>query len=274
MGRSEFNLNVDGLIYNGLKWNNSCDAGSNVVFLHGFTGSSESFDHIASNLTANCIAIDLPGHGRTQPGHDLERFSPQRVIEDLILIMDMMRISKPTVVGYSMGARLAMQLAIRHPMSISRLVLESGNPGLKEEFERKQRSEKDSILAQRITQDFSRFLKIWNRLPLFDSPLSAPKKIAQKFEEIQKSHNPAGLAASLIMNSTGRMPLLKDQLNALSLPIHSITGAMDQKYCKLWFNLKDDIRGLHHHIIPDAGHRVHLDNPLGYTNLLQTIILT
>jgi 2-succinyl-6-hydroxy-2,4-cyclohexadiene-1-carboxylate synthase len=248
------------------------DCSSTVMFLHGLTGSAENFDHIAVNLSCKCIAVDLPGHGKTNPIPDADRFRPERVIADLLKITQILAEGAVILVGYSMGARLAMQMALFHPSIIVKLVVESGNPGIVDETDRRNRLDQDKLLAQRIKLDYTHFLKIWNRLPLFDSPASAPASPAGNFSKIQLAQNPAGIALSLVMNSTGLMAPMQNQLNNLTMPVHAITGANDHKYCSIWSDIKTHLPNINHNIIADAGHRVHLDNPQLYTNLLQNVI--
>ena len=70
------------------------------------------------------------------------------------------------VVGYSMGARLALALAIEFAERIGGLILISGNPGIESDDQRKQRSEHDSVLAGRLEKLASSeqrkvFLEYW-----------------------------------------------------------------------------------------------------------------
>jgi len=272
MARSESYLNISGLSYRVLIWENQPGVEPYVLFLHGFTGSAESFAHIAEKLPCNCLAVDLPGHGKTDPGSSTDRYKPSEVISDLLELLDRINLTQVILVGYSMGARIAMQMAVSHPHRINTLIIESGNPGILNHSERHERFEKDKILSQRLEVDFESFLEIWNRLPLFDSPSSVSSAAEQDFKAVQRSQNPNRLAISLLMNSSGLMHPLHDELCKLMLPVHIITGQSDQKYCTLWSDIGNRFSGMQHHTVSGAGHRVHLDNPLVYTNLLKTII--
>jgi alpha-beta hydrolase superfamily lysophospholipase len=101
--------------------------GEPVVLLHG------SFMTIPSNWTAmmaalaktrQVIAVEMQGHGRTA---DINRdFSYDNLADDIAALLDYLEIAKADIVGYSMGASVAINLAIRHPHNVRKVVSISG----------------------------------------------------------------------------------------------------------------------------------------------------
>jgi pimeloyl-ACP methyl ester carboxylesterase len=97
-------------------------SGSPVVLLHGGLGSGEMFGPILDTLAAGhqLIVPDLQGHGRTA---DIDRPIDIRLMaDDIAALIDHLGLQKPDVVGYSLGGGVALQLAIRHPEKVGRLV--------------------------------------------------------------------------------------------------------------------------------------------------------
>ena len=170
-----------------------------VVMLHGFAGSSDSFSHIAPGLNRTVVAVDLLGHGGSTPAADPARYHVERQLDDLTLLLNGIHQAGQGyhLMGYSMGGRLAMRLALRKPAGLKSLAIESSSPGITQESEREQRRKRDHQLAARIRSDMHTFFAGWNRLPLFQSPDDAPAEVRKHFEELQLKNTPAALAANL-----------------------------------------------------------------------------
>ena len=103
--------------------------GRNAVFLHGFLGCKEDWLPVMYALAATCItcaAIDLPGQGR-----HARALSVEDIATLLASVMATRDMSRCVLVGYSMGARTAMSLALRYPDVARKLVCISGTPGIK-----------------------------------------------------------------------------------------------------------------------------------------------
>jgi pimeloyl-ACP methyl ester carboxylesterase len=101
--------------------------GSPMVLLHGGLGSGEMFGPIIPTLADHhqVILVDLQGHGRTA---DVDRPLDIRLMaDDVAALIDHLGLRKPAVVGYSLGGGVALQVAIRHPEKVGRLVAASAH---------------------------------------------------------------------------------------------------------------------------------------------------
>src|SRR5688572_30063237 len=107
-------------------------SGDPVVLVHG------SFMTITNNWTPpggadwigelsktrKVIAIEMQGHGRTS---DIQRdFSYENLADDVAALLDHLKIPRADLIGYSMGAGIAMKCAIRHPEKVRKVVSISG----------------------------------------------------------------------------------------------------------------------------------------------------
>src|SRR5215208_8469745 len=96
-----------------------------LVLLHGITGSSQTWEHVAPLLSARftLIAPDLLGHGEsaTPPG-DYSLGAHASGVRDILTALG---IDRATVVGHSLGGGIAMQFAYQFPERCQRLVLVS-----------------------------------------------------------------------------------------------------------------------------------------------------
>jgi pimeloyl-ACP methyl ester carboxylesterase len=93
--------------------------GAPVILIHGYTGTARGnwfLNGIADALAARhrVVAIDCRGHGRSDKPHDPNKYGP-RMAEDVIELMDHLKIDKAHVHGYSMGGAITAQLLAKHP---------------------------------------------------------------------------------------------------------------------------------------------------------------
>ncbi|MFI7608200.1 alpha/beta fold hydrolase [Micromonospora sp. NPDC049366] len=97
-------------------------AGRPLVLLHGGLGSGEMFGPILPTLAAHhqVILVDLQGHGRTA---DIDRpLDVTLMADDIAALIEHIDLRKPDVVGFSLGGGVALQVAIRHPHLVDRVV--------------------------------------------------------------------------------------------------------------------------------------------------------
>ena len=100
-------------------------AGEPLVVLHGAYMNIPTMGAIVPMLakTHKVYALEFQGHGRTT---DIDRpITYQNLADDVAAFMDAVGLAKADVFGYSMGAGTALQLAIRHPGKVNKLVAAS-----------------------------------------------------------------------------------------------------------------------------------------------------
>ena len=100
-------------------------SGRPLVLLHGGLGSGEMFGPNIAALAANhlVIAPDLQGHGRSA---DIDRpISLEAMADDIGALIDHLGLDQPDVVGYSLGAGVALFTGVRHPDKVRKLVIAS-----------------------------------------------------------------------------------------------------------------------------------------------------
>src|SRR5215203_1172014 len=102
-----------------------------VLFLHGFMGSSADWREVMAALGDRTfrIVMDLPGHGASLELAP-DTYTVEGTARAVMRTLDGLEVVRPVVAGYSMGARLALYLALRYPDQCAGLFLESVSPGL------------------------------------------------------------------------------------------------------------------------------------------------
>ena len=222
-----------------------------IALLHGFTQTAACWGPFADELstTHSLVAIDLPGHG----GSGEVRADLSQTAELVASSVD-----RGIVIGYSLGGRVALHLALGHPQLVERLVIISATGGLDSEEERRQRRVADESLADHLEDiGVDAFLDEWLSQPMFAS-LTAQ----QSFRELRATNAAAGLASSLRLSGTGTQESLWSRLGELTMPVLVIAGANDEKFTHLGHRLVESIgTNASIQLIDNAGHSAQLENP-------------
>lgn len=233
-----------------------------LLLLHGFLGCCHDWDDLMVQLCRDfhCLAVDLPGHGQTKTGDD-ELFSMEKCAEQLIALLDQLSIKSSHLLGYSMGGRLALYLALTWPGRFDKLILESASPGLKTEKERTQRQKHDLALAEKLRRvRMTEFLGDWYAQPLFES-LHENQERFQELVNSRLQNDQCGLARSLVQMGTGSQPSLWDRLGELQNDLLLIVGENDNKFRAIGDEIASRIVSARLLIQPGCGHSPHFENP-------------
>nr|XP_011462964.1 PREDICTED: protein PHYLLO, chloroplastic isoform X1 [Fragaria vesca subsp. vesca] len=267
-----------------------------LVFLHGFLGTGEDWIAIMKAISGcgKCISIDLPGHGGTKIQSHGVRDAVQasglcvEVVADLLCkVIEHITPGKVTLVGYSMGARIALYMALRLPNKVKGAIIISGSPGLKDEVARKvRRAEDDSRACFLAAYGLKLFLDTWYAGALWNSLREHPH-----FHQIVANRlhhgNVESLAEVLSALSVGRQLPLWEDLKHCKTPLLLIVGERDEKFKTIAQDMSlvigngdgkltgDD--GAPNELceiveIPDCGHAAHLENPLPVIRALRRFV--
>lgn len=247
----------------------SDEPGATTVLLHGFTGSTATWDTVWALLPGHKLAVDLLGHGRTaSPAHPA-RYTMPAAAADLAQLIE--RMARPPVhlLGYSMGGRLALYVALHYPDLVARLTLESASPGLADLQARAERTARDNALADAIERDgVAAFVAHWEQLPLWRSQAALPAALLAAQRQQRLGSSARGLANSLRGMGSGVQPSLWESLATLSLPVTVIAGELDDKFVAIGQAMAARLPAARLHIIPSAGHNVHLEQPQAFVTAL------
>ena len=242
-----------------------------LVLLHGFTGAATSWaEHLPELGEAfELLMVDLPGHGRSGVPAEPSRASVERVSDDLARLLERFGPAPAHLLGYSLGARVALRLAIAHPGVVRRLVLESPSAGIVDPDERAARREADEALAGSLERHgIAPFVEHWERQPLFASQATLPEERRAIVRRERLANRPDGLAASLRGAGQGVMEPLHDRLGAVAAPTLVVAGALDHAGLDRARAVAAGIPDARLAVVPDAGHRIHLEQPARFRRLV------
>ncbi|MEK5390377.1 MULTISPECIES: 2-succinyl-6-hydroxy-2,4-cyclohexadiene-1-carboxylate synthase [Heyndrickxia] len=249
--------------------------GDPVILLHGFTGDTSTWNFLAEYLKKQfkVVLVDILGHGLTDSPKNPARYDIELVADDIKEIIDRLAFKDVSIIGYSMGGRLAITFAQKYPERTKHLILESASPGLASENDRIARRKQDKILADKITAEgIESFVDYWTNIALFQTQKSLDPSIQNSIRMQRLSNNPTGLANSLLGMGTGSQPSWWDSLTNLTMPILLITGALDQKFCNIAVEMKNRLQHAEWITIPNAGHAIHVESPKKFGTIVMEFL--
>lgn len=245
-----------------------------VVCLHGFLGRGSDWAEIAEALSADhhFICPDLPYHGQTAADRD-PPMSCAETADALATWLTAAGIKRCALIGYSMGGRIALHLALRHPIMVTRLVLESATPGIDDPQQRDQRRMQDARLSHSLEEiadesALRAWLRDWYAQPLFEQTALYPERLARLLD-CRFDNHPGALAAALRGMGTGTQESLWPSLSTLRIPTLLVTGECDRKFSLIAERMQDANPAFAIEVLAGCGHNVHWERPERYTAVLK-----
>jgi len=230
--------------------------------LHGFTQTGNSWKPIAEQIAIagyHALVIDLPGHGDSAGVRaDLRRTA------DMVATLG----GVATYVGYSLGGRVALHLALMYPHLTSFTVLVGAHAGIADDDERARRREADDAVEARLTEvGIEGFVREWVAQPLFGDLVTSEAEFADRTR-----NTVAGLASSLRLAGTGAQTSLWPRLREVAAPVLAMAGARDEKFAALAEQIAAAVGHGRALVVPNADHAAHLQQPEFVVQTLLTLL--
>ena len=240
-----------------------------LLALHGFMGTGADWQPVAERVAGPVVAPDLPGHG-TAVGLAEAAYTVDGAADRLVAELDRRQLDRVVVAGYSMGGRLALHLALRHPDRVAALGLVSASPGLPTASARAARRRLDAQRAEAIARDLPGFLDGWYRADLWGG---LEETLRRQLVARRLRNAPAELARSLAGMGVGAQPWHGDRVREIGVPGIAAAGARDSKYVAIARELaaRSTLRTV---VVPDAGHALLAEAPAAVATLLSDLLLS
>ncbi|HTL85609.1 MAG TPA: alpha/beta fold hydrolase [Acidimicrobiia bacterium] len=214
-----------------------------VVFVPGFTQTASSWSDVRAIVDESCetLAVDVPVRDTfAATAHAIGA-----------------RGRRGVYVGYSMGGRLCLRLALDYPELVRALVLVSMSPGIPDEAARTARIASDEKLARSVERDgVEAFLETWLAQPMFATVPPTAAGLADR-----RLLSPTYVAHCLRVLGAGTMEPMWSQLGELSMPIALVTGTLDARYEAVALQMLERLTGAVTHVRLDGGHALPLEQP-------------
>jgi 2-succinyl-6-hydroxy-2,4-cyclohexadiene-1-carboxylate synthase len=248
--------------------------GRRLVLLHGFTQGPGSWDHLVAELDGSyeIVRVTLPGHGPAGSASAQARL-PFEVAAGAVAdaVAGVAGPQPATWIGYSLGGRLALRVALDRPDLVDSLALLGAAAGIEEAPARAARVEIDERLAAGLERKgVEQFIDGWLNQALF-SRLSAQ---AAGLDERRRG-TVDGLASALRLLGAGAQEPVWERLGELEVPVLLMAGEHDSKFSALAFRMAaaiGDRAGIS--FVPGAGHAAHLERPQSVAAILDRFLGT
>ncbi len=226
-----------------------------VWLLPGFLGDESHFGTLPRALDAHAETIHWQNEVRSA--------ASMQQAGEILAQRALASGTRPWLLGYSMGARLALQAALAAPGAFSGIVAVSAHPGYPSEDERVERRREDAEWAQLLLRDWEAFWTAWNRrtalaggpLPVITVPDKAGR---QTWAEV------------LVRLGTGQQDFFPALLSDPRLPpILCVAGKRDAVFVSRLSLFPERVKKA---VIPGAGHRVPLEAPAALASLVASFI--
>jgi 2-succinyl-6-hydroxy-2,4-cyclohexadiene-1-carboxylate synthase len=227
------------------------------VLLHGFTQTGRLWGPFGERLAEShtLVALDLPGHA----GSDAVRADlPETAGLVAEAVCAVVGAGPCDVLGYSLGARVALHVVTASDLSVGRVVLIGATAGIDDPAERERRRAADDALADRLeaSDELEDFLEEWLHGPLFERLSSTA---ADRTERLRNTAS--GLAASLRSTGTGTQAPLWNELHHVPNPLLALAGADDNRFVAHALRVARTAPQAVASLVPGGGHAVHLAQP-------------
>jgi 2-succinyl-6-hydroxy-2,4-cyclohexadiene-1-carboxylate synthase len=257
--------------------------GDVLVFIHGFSNTPDQWlatlSMLTPALTLRATSVTLPGHIEG-PAADVTWDRNLAIVREQIVSLaqsNSVRMSDITLVGYSLGARVALGLLAHdfHQEPVGGAVLISCHPGLTDDAQRQARRQSDAQWADILQRrPLAEFAAAWTAQAIFASQQMISAEAKHLRQQARLRHHGPSLADAMIGMSLGQMPSywqwLASKPNAKR--VTWVVGVQDTKFVHLADRLHCAQPALKVHSIANAGHDPTLEQPCALAEALTRIL--
>jgi 2-succinyl-6-hydroxy-2,4-cyclohexadiene-1-carboxylate synthase len=232
-----------------------------LVLLHGFTNTGASWENVIQALpdSHRVQAPDIRGHGAASGARPV-------TLDAVLAEVDALSPDRFTLGGYSQGGRIALHAALALPGRVERLILIGASPGIADPEEREQRRRADEALAAWAESvSIDQFVSRWSQTPVL---ADQPPEVRAAIMADRLRNTTDGLAAALRGLGTGTLPSLWDRLAQIAIPVELIVGERDRRFRRTAERMAEALPAARLHVVPGAGHAVHLEQPWAVAALI------
>jgi pimeloyl-ACP methyl ester carboxylesterase len=251
-------------------------AGTPIVFVHEFAGDHRSWEPQVRHFSRRyrCIAYNARGYPPSDVPEDAERYSQQRARDDILAVLDALKLERAHVVGLSMGAFATLHFGMAHAGRALSLTAAGGaygaHPAQHARFQAESRANAEFIRREGMARFAATYGHGPTRVQLqHKDPRAFAEYIAQLAE-----HSAAG-SANTMAGYQGRRPSLYDfeqDFKRMSTPTLLMLGDEEEPALEANLFLKRCIPSAGLAVLPCSGHAINLEEPALFNRLLEDFL--
>jgi pimeloyl-ACP methyl ester carboxylesterase len=251
-------------------------AGVPIVFVHEFGGDHRSWEPQLRHFSRRyrCIAYNARGYPPSDVPQDVERYSQERARDDILSVLDALKLERAHVVGLSMGAFATLHFGLAHASRALSLTVAGGaygsHPGHYRQFQQDSRANAERIQREGMAKFVASYGVGPTRVQLErKDPRSFAEYLAQFHE-----HSALGSANTLLGVQSRRPSFydLAEPLKRLSVPTLIMLGDEEEPALEANLFLKRCIPTAGLAVLPCSGHAINLEEPALFNRLLEDFL--
>ena len=247
--------------------------GTPVVFVHEFAGDLRSWEPQIAHFSRRyrCIAYNARGYLPSDVPESYERYSQERARDDVLAILDGLKLDKAFIVGLSMGGFASLHFAIQYSARALGCVVAGcgygAEPARREEFQRSAHANAELILNEGMAKFAATYGHNATRLQLRDKD---PRGFALYIKYLSE-HSPQGSANTMLGYQARRPSLydLKKEMAAITAPVLVMCGDEDEATLEPGLLMKRTIPHMGLAVLPRTGHGMNLEEPALFNRLVE-----
>ena len=245
--------------------------GTPLIFIHEFAGDHRSWEPQMRTFSRyfRCIAFAARGFPPSDIPEDGERYSQVHARDDVIAVLDHLKLERAHVVGLSMGGFAALHVGITYPQRARSLVIAGCGYGAEPDKKEKFRAECEAAAAS--------FLSNWSeaasKYALGPTRVQFQNKDPRGWAEFAQQlaqHSPKGQALTMRGVQMRRPSLyeLVEDMKRIDVPALIVTGDEDDPCLEPALLLKRSIPNAGLVVLPRAGHTINIEDPEAFNRAL------
>ena len=252
-------------------------AGTPIVFVHEFAADHRSWDMQMRHFGQRYRAITYGARG--YPPSDVpekpESYSQERATDDILAVMDHLRIDKAHIVGLSMGGFASLHFGLRHPKRALSLVVAGVGYGAEKDQQARFKAEVEVVARSLLQEGMAAFAEKYAYGPTrvqFEN--KDPRGFAQFKKELAE-HSALGSANTQIGCQGRRRSLydLVDGMRAMTVPTLVLIGDEDWPCLAPSLLMKREIPSAALAVMPNCGHTINLEDPDQFNRIVGDFIV-
>ncbi len=240
-------------------------AGAPLVFVHEFAADHRSWElqmrHFGQRY--RCVTFGARGYPPSDVPEKPASYSQNRATDDILAVMDHLKLDKAHVVGLSMGGFATLHFGFRHPSRALSLVVAGVGYGAEKDQQAKFKGEVEVVARSLTTEGMEKFAEKYAYGPTrvqFEN--KDPRGFAQFKKELGE-HSALGSANTQLGVQAQRPSLydLLDKMRAMTVPTLILTGDEDWPCLTPSLLMKREIPSAALAVMPNCGHTINLEDP-------------
>jgi len=248
-------------------------AGAPIVFVHEFAGDLRSWDPQLSHFSRRyrCVAYNARGYPPSDVPESVERYSQERARDDVLAVMDALRIQRAYVVGLSMGGFATLHFGIKYSARALGLVVSGCGygavPAQREEFQRSSRANAKVMLEEGMARFAATYGHNASRLQL----RAKDPRGFDRYIRYLTEHSALGSANTMLGYQARRPSLydLKAEMAGITAPTLVVAGDEDDATLEPGLLMKRTIPKAGLAVLARSGHALNLEDPAQFNRIVE-----